>query len=241
MRVINAIFTKQLNDFPRNFSISIMFVLYPGLAWLMTTFMGEGGDAISLGFVMMFVGSVPLISIANTIAEDNEYKSLRFLVMAGVKPVHYLSGLGGFAMAMSVLPILAFALIMELSGQYLLIFLAICLLGCFASVVVGAVAGIFSKNVQQASVYYTILMFVIGFSPFFIQFNPNLAAPMQFLFTTQIFFIVLEMVIGYEAQLFFNQLGITVNTAWSFIIIGANIAVFLILFAIIYKKKGLKG
>jgi len=184
-------------------------------------------------FAMMFVGSTPMITVANAIAEDNEYKSLRFLVMAGVKPPQYILGLGLFTMVMSILPILAFGWMAGLEPNMYLTFIPIALLGCVASLILGGVVGIFSKNVQQCSAIYTPLMLVLNFMPFLAQFTPGMGIYniSQFLFTHQIVLI------------FHGITGSHIDTAMStsFIILAANVLVFLVLFILAYKKKGLKG
>ena len=243
MRSVIAIFNKQLSDLPKNMSVTLMFIMYPILAWILVNFMGDGDPSLMLGIAMMSVGSLPLVAIANTIAEDNEYKSLRFLVMAGVKPSQYLAGLAIFTLALCLLPMIAFGLIGQMAGMDLVVFVALCMLGCVASLILGAVVGLYSKNVQQGSVYYTILMLLVGFVPMIAMFNPDIVGVTYFLFTQQIFFVIFRLLIGYyEADAALYEIfGVEVNYVGSSIVIAANIVVFLILFIILYKKKGLKG
>ena len=235
MRAVSAIFTKQLNDFPKNISVAFLYVMYPILAFVMSFFIPveDGGDGFfTLVFAMMFVGSTPMISVANTIAEDNEYRSLRFLVMAGVRPYQYVIGLGAFSMIMALLPIAAFALIGGFSIDILAIFIPVALLGCVASVVLGGVVGIFSKNVQQCAAIYTPLMLVISFMPFLSQFNEGVSNISQVLFTHQIFLIFADAV-GATPPDYSLQMSMG--------IIAANVLVFGVLFMVAYKKKGLRG
>jgi len=85
MNAVKAIFTKQINDIPKNVTAMSLFLLWPILALIMGNVMGE--IEIQAGmFAAMLIASGPMVTIANNVAEDNEYKSLRFLVMAGVKP-----------------------------------------------------------------------------------------------------------------------------------------------------------
>ena len=240
MRAVSAIFTKQLNDFPKNISVAFLYVMYPALAAVMSFFIpvegdmeGIGGSFFTMTFAMMFVGSTPMITIANTIAEDNEYKSLRFLVMAGVRPHQYLFGLGAFAMIMSLLPLAAFSLIGSFNLEILMVFVAVALLGCFASIILGGVIGIFSKNVQQCAAIYTPLMLVISFMPFLSQFNETIGNISQVLFTHQVFMIFADTVTTLPPEEF--------SLPTSMAIIAANVLVFGVLFAVAYKKRGLKG
>ena len=226
MSAVKAIFNRQLNDFPKNMSVSIMFFLWPIMAFVMNYFMGEYG-AMQVGmFAGFFVGSAPMIAIANTVAEDNEYKSLRFLVMAGVKPVHYLAGLTISVFLMSALTIAAFVLIGDFQGQHLAQFLIASAIGAFASALLGAVFGIFAKNVQQASTIYTPAMMILMFLPMLSMFNETIALIAQFTFSYQVLAVVQDPNVDFTRAL---------------IVMAANIAVLLVLFAVAYKKKGLKG
>jgi len=181
----------------------------------------------------MLVGSTPMISIANTIAEDNEYKSLRFLVMAGVRPHQYMLGLGAFVMIMSLLPLAAFVLIGGYTLNIIVVFIPVALLGCIASSIMGGVIGILSKNVQQSTAIGMPLMMVISFMPFLSQFNESVANISQVLFTHQILLI------------FAHTTGAPMPDSFSIPIamgiIAANVLVFAVLFVVAYRKKGLKG
>ena len=236
MRAVSAIFAKQLNDFPKNISVAFLYIMYPALAAVMSFFIPVeegGGDFFTLVFAMMFVGSTPMITIANTIAEDNEYKSLRFLVMAGVRPHQYVVGLGAFALIMSLFPIVAFALIGGFSIDILAVFIPVALLGCVASLILGGVVGIFSKNVQQCAAIYTPLMLVISFMPFLSQFNESVNNISQIVFTHHVFLIFADA----SGAPLPDGFSLPVSMG----IIAANVLVFTVLFVVAYKKKGLKG
>jgi len=95
------------------------------------------------------------------------------------------------------------------------------------------VVGLFSKNVQQCAAIYTPLMLIIAFVPFLATFNEGISTFAQVIFTYHIFMIFADAM----------QPGLidSFNLAVSLGAIGASIAVFGILFALAYKKKGLKG
>jgi ABC-2 type transport system permease protein len=225
MNTVKAIFTKQLNDFPKNISITLLYFLYPIMAFVMGNLLGDA-DVYAAMFAAMFVGATPMIAICNTVAEDNEYKSLRFLVMAGVRPSQYLLGLAGFVFIMSFVPLAAFALIGGFSGELLVKFIIVSVLGLAASSILGAAIGIFAKNVQQATAIYTPAMLVLAFAPIFAGANETLARIAELLFSYQVLMVVLDPYADLTRAL---------------IVISVNIVVLLTFFIFAYKKKGLRG
>ncbi|MCL2367598.1 MAG: hypothetical protein FWC72_01235 [Oscillospiraceae bacterium] len=227
MSAIKAIFFKQAADFPKNMGVTMMYIIWPVMAFMMAHFMGgEEGMAQVAMFAGMFVGSAPMIAIANTIAEDNEYKGLRFLVMAGVKPWQYLIGLSVFVLIMSALSVAAFVFIGDFAGAQLTRFLIVAALGVLASVVLGGAFGIFARDVQQATTMYTPAMMVLMMLPMLSMFNENIQRVAQFVFSYQVLQAVLNPYVDFSRAI---------------IIIAINIVVLLTFFVVAYKKKGLKG
>ena len=248
MRVVKSIFIKQVDDFLKNPSVTMVFILFPLLAWVLTRFMstGEPGEAFFqiVGIAMMSVASMPISAITIYIAEDVETHSLRFLVMAGVKPIHYLTGLALFSLLLSGVVMVAFAFIGQLESFDIPMFLGITMIGCVASLILGAILGLLSKNVQQASVYTTVFGMGLGFIPFISVFNPGLVSYTFFLYTQQIFIVLMYMALGRgpeAAANIYEMTGLNFSVTGSIIITAANIVVLLILFAIMYKRKGLRG
>ena len=100
MRITKAIFTKQAKDLLKNPMVLVMFIIFPAVAFIMTMLIDMEGFLNNNLFVTMmaaiFAGMGLITASAEAIAEDTERKSLRFLVLAGVKPHQYLLGVGGF-------------------------------------------------------------------------------------------------------------------------------------------------
>ncbi|AMP19784.1 hypothetical protein AZF37_00095 [endosymbiont 'TC1' of Trimyema compressum] len=101
MKSIKSIFIKQAKDTLKMPMVLIQFIIYPVVAFIMTELIAKSNEAISNNLfvtmmVAIFAGMALITSTAGVIAEDIEKKSLRFLVMAGVKPREYLIGTGGF-------------------------------------------------------------------------------------------------------------------------------------------------
>ena len=225
MAAIKAIFFKQLDDFPKNISVSLLYFMYPVMAFIMGIVIGSS-EVYAGMFGAMFIGVIPMVAISMTVSEDKEYKSLRFLVIAGVKPFQYLFGLTSFVFIASLLPILFFVLLGGFSGIHLAYFLIASFFSLIASCALGATIGIFAKNVQQATAIYTPLMLALMLIPMLASFSEMIARVAEFLFVFQILLVALNP---------------EHNMARAFIIIAINMFVLIGLFAVIYKKKGLRG
>ena len=246
MRNIKAIFKKQLKGTIKSPEILIQFIIFPLIAFLMsiivvTDFEGVPEDiaaAITANMPNMvtmqatiFAGMGLITVIAGIVAEDIEKKSLRFLMMAGVKPGSYLLGVSGVIFFASFFTSVAFSFIGEFRGVDFWIFTGAMMSGVTGSIVLGATIGILTKNQQSASGLALPIAIVLGFGPMMAQFNETLARYLHIFYTQQ-----LNVVANYLST------GGGETALWqSFAIMWANVAVLGLLFAIAYAKRGLKN
>jgi len=231
MRSIKAIFIKQLRDILKNRMVLIQFIVFPLVAFIFTEMVSKPNpDIPDSMFVTMFAGIYAGMSVlsttANFIAEDRERKSLRFLVMAGVKPYQYLLGIGGVMMAASLLVSVVFGLMGGFGGMDFVRFVAVVLLGSAASALLGATVGVISKNQQSAAAMAMPLGMILGFTPMLGLFSDTVQKVFGVTYTMQVNTLVNDFSAGFTRP---------------FLIILANIAVFAALFVLAYKKKGLRG
>jgi len=231
MRSIKAIFIKQTKDMLKNFSVLIMFILFPLVAFAMTKLVAEGIDDLpkTIFTTMMasiFIGMSLIMSSAGVIAEDRENKSLRFLVIAGVKPHSYLLGIGGVIFIASFFTSVAFGFIGQFNRNDFFSFLAIMMSGSIASILLGATVGIFSKNQQAATGLSMPLAMILGFGPMVAQFNSQAEKIFRIFYTQQINVVVNDFSAGIAKPL---------------VVIWINIAVLAVLFSLAYGKKGLRN
>lgn len=237
MRSVKSIFMKQLRDTFKNRAVLIQFLVFPIMAFVMTEMVAKSSDEIPnhvfvTMFAAMFAGMTPLTMISIAIAEDRERKSLRLLVMAGVRPYEYLLGAGGFVLAACALFSLVFSLIGGFQGAQLGIFLAALILGSATSALLGATIGIFSKNQQAATSLSMPVAMVFAFLPLLSQFDEGVRAVARVTYTQQMNELVNGFVESAEAS--------TASPLTPFLIILANMAVLLTLFVVAYNKKGLR-
>ena len=231
MRSIKAIFIKQAKDMIKNPSVLVMFIVFPAVALIMTELIAKSNQDIPNNmFVTMmaaiFAGMGLVTSSCAVIAEDIERKSLRFLIIAGVKPHQYLIGTGGFFLIAGAITSVVFALIGDFTIIETIKFLSVMMAGSATSIVLGALIGMLSKNQQAATALSMPIAVIIGFTPMVASFSETVEKYASILYTQQINVIVNDF---------------SANFAQALMVIGINIVVLLMLFIITYRKKGLKG
>jgi len=243
MNVVKALFMKQAVDLPKNFTVLSLFIMWPVMGLLFGQFMPEPIGIQMANFAGILIGSGPMVAIANNVAEDVEYKGLRFLVMAGVKPWQYILGMTLFFAIITAVTLAIMAVMGGFTGQLLLWLCILSILGIISSSLLGGAIGIFSKNVQQASAYYTPAMMLLAFVPMIAMFNETVAQFAQFLFSYQIGAVLFPLVMQAHPELleYAGEMAADPDYMRAIIIMAANALVLLALFIAAYKKKGLRG
>ncbi|MCL1983448.1 MAG: ABC transporter permease [Clostridiales bacterium] len=229
MRSVKAIFSKQLRDMFKNRTVLIQFVVFPLVAFAFTEIVAKPNGSIPDSmFVTMFAsiyaGVTVLTTTAGTIAEDRERKSLRFLIMAGMKPYQYMLGVGGVMIAASLLVAVVFGATGGFHGVNFVRFVVVLVLGSVASSLLGATLGIVSKNQQAAAAMAMPLGMILGFTPLLAMFSQTVKKLFCIFYTMQVDMLV-------------SDFSADFTTPATVIIV--NIAVFAALFAFAYNKKGL--
>jgi ABC-2 type transport system permease protein len=230
MNVIKAIFIKQLKDMSKNPMVLVMFLVFPGVAFLVTIFMPEN-DMMPANMIVnmmaaIFAGMGLITAVSAVISEDIEQRSLRFLIIAGVKPYQYLIGTSGVFLIAGAIVSVVFVLIGSFSGIQIVRFLAVMITGTAASIMLGTVIGMWSKNSQTATSLGMPVAVIVGFAPMLANFNETIERFAGVLYTQQINVVTNDYVAGLAIPM---------------LVIAANIAVFITLFIVAYRIKGLKG
>ncbi len=231
MKSTGAIFIKQAKDIFKNPMVLVQFIVFPAVALVMTNLIAKPNEHISNNmFVTMmaaiFAGMALITTMAGVIAEDKERKSIRFLVMAGVKPHEYLLGTGGFILLAGVLVSVVFGLIGTFTGAELGKFLIIMTFSTAASVLLGASIGMLSKNQQSATAVSMPLAMIFGFVPMLASFSKPIEKAASFLYTQQLNVVVNDF---------------SANFTKAMVVTAVNIGVLMVLFVLAYRKSGLRG
>ena len=229
MNSAGAIFIKQLQDLFKNADVLVQFVIFPGMAFLMTSVVDVSMPGMSESFFItvfagMFVGMTLIGTTATAIAEDREKNALRFLLMAGVKSHEYLMGIGGVFLACALVVCAVFAAMMPgASILAMLIMLASLMLGATASVLIGGTIGIISKNGQAAISLSTAAGMLLGFGPMLANMSGNQTLERIF----KVFYTMHFIHDDVRAADALRSIGV----------ILANVLVFALVFAWVYAKQ----
>jgi len=252
-----AIFKKQTKVFAKSPEVLIQFAIFPFIAFIITILidfeaMTEGMEALEgmsaeladMIWEMMsgtmpnmvtmqavlFAGMALIPTVAGFIAEDIEKKRLHFLMMAGVKPAPYLLGIGLVVAIVAFVSTVAFALIGQFGGADYWVFTGAMMTGVAGSIMLGATIGIFTKNQQSATALAMPAALVVGLLPMIAQFSDGLARWLQPLYTQQLNVVADRL----------NGLPVGMELWQSFAIMWGNVIVLGVLFAVVYRAKGVK-
>ncbi len=234
MKNMKAIFMKQIIDTLKNKTVFIQFLMFPIMAIIME-------KAVRLEdmpehffaklFAVMFIGMAPLTCMSTIISEEKEKNTLRALMMSNVKPWQYLISIGTYIFLMCMVGTAVFAVLGEYDGKEVVIFLLTMISGIILSELIGAVIGVYARN-QMASTSVTMpVMMIFSFVPMLSMFNETIKKYAGIIYSQQIS----DLINGIGS----SEVPFEV-TSENMIVIAANFVIGVILFAVIYKKKGLE-
>lgn len=230
MRNIDAVFLKQLKETFKNKTILIQFLMMPILAVVMenTITLDDMPEHFFVKmFSVMFVGMAPLTCMSAIISEEKEKNTLRSLMMSNVKPFQYLIGIGMYVWLMCMAGAAVFAVCGGYSGMDFCVFMLIMAIGILLSGLTGAVIGVFSKNQMAATSVTVPVMMVFSFLPMLSMFNKDIEKIARITYSQQMSILI-------------NELGMADVKAESIVVIAVNFVIMAVLFAAVFKKKGLE-
>jgi hypothetical protein len=231
MRNTGAVFMNKLAEFKKDKESLIAFALLPALAIFQVMFMGldygiSPNDVIK-PLALVAATSIFIMVLPQVIAEHRENGSLRFLVMAGIKPISYLLGVGGAFVAMGALAMTIFIWLGEFSAQALPRFISITLLAMICSMLISAILGILSKNRQKAMGLAIPVSMASMFLPQIAQTVEPLNRIFDYTFIGRGAYMMSDLYYNFSMM--------------SILILLANIVLLSITFVVIYHKKGMKN
>ena len=230
MRNIAAVFSKQLKETLKNKSILIQFLMFPVMVLIMENAIvleGMPEHFFVKLFAVMFVGMAPLTCISSIISEEKEKDTLRALMMSNVHPFEYLIGIGLYVWIMCMVGAAVFAVTGGYESKDFLMFMVIMAAGILLSELTGAVIGVFSKDQMAATSVTVPVMMVFSFLPMLSMFNESIEKIARVTYSQQLSILI-------------NGLGTAEVKPESILVIAANFIISAVLFALVFKKKGLE-
>ena len=230
MRNIAAVFSKQLKETLKNKSILIQFLMFPVMVLIMENAIvleGMPEHFFVKLFAVMFVGMAPLTCISSIISEEKEKDTLRALMMSNVHPFEYLIGIGLYVWLMCMVGAAVFAVTGGYESKDFLMFMVIMAAGILLSELTGAVIGVFSKDQMAATSVTVPVMMVFSFLPMLSMFNESIEKIAKVTYSQQLSILI-------------NGLGTAEVKPESILVIAANFIISALLFALVFKKKGLE-
>lgn len=230
MRNIAAVFSKQLKETLKNKSILIQFLMFPVMVLIMENAIvleGMPEHFFVKLFAVMFVGMAPLTCMSSILSEEKEKNTLRALMMSNVHPFEYLIGIGLYVWIMCMVGAAVFAVTGGYESKDFLMFMVIMAAGILLSELTGAVIGVFSKDQMAATSVTVPVMMVFSFLPMLSMFNESIEKIARVTYSQQLSILI-------------NGLGTAEVKPESILVIAANFIISAVLFAIVFKKKGLE-
>ena len=222
------IIKKQLKDTLKNKTILIQFILFPMMTLIMENAIHMEGmpeHFFTKLFSIMYIGMAPLTSVASIISEEKEKNTLRVLLMANMKPLQYLMGIGVYVWSICMMGAVVMAT--GLPKQDTLMYLFIMAIGFMISIFVGACIGIFATNQMSATSLVMPVMMVLSFLPMLAMFSEKIEKMARFFFTQQL-------------KLCLNDMSIMGHSNETYIVLLVNVIIALLVFGLAFKKKGLE-
>lgn len=221
-----AIFKKQLKDTLKNKAVLIQFMMFPIMTLIMNNAIQLNDlpeNFFVLLFAAMYIGMAPLVVIAAIIAEEKEQNTLRVLLMSNVRPSAYLVGVGSYVWLLCMLGSVVICFAGSYDPKERIFFLLSMSIGIFASLLLGAAIGTFSKTQMMATSLTVPIMIFFSFLPMLSLFNKTVAKFAKYTYSEQI-------------RLALSEIGDPHLSMERFCILAANMLLFGGLFLAAYKK-----
>lgn len=185
LKRVNALFIKELRDFVRNPNVLIMLVLPLVFAILYGRMMngvlpGEYALGICLLISLSMIGCmVP----AMIIAEEKEKNTLRTLLLSPLSPLEFLTGKALISLFICMATNVIVYFIIPPTGIGVFYYIVIAFLSSVASIFLGAVIGLISKNQMETGIIGFPVYMLMLMTPIFANINSTFKHIADFCYT----------------------------------------------------------
>lgn len=185
---VKAIFNTHKKDTKKNRKSILMFVLMPLITYVMCMVTKDISEELRVTYICMYLTMhctlIPIISTATALAQEKESKTLRSLIMNGVKIEEYLLGIGSFTVLVTML----FSLLFVVIGWDSSLLPRILVSGFICSTIstiLGLAIGILSANVTSATSLSVVIALPITMISFFAKMNESIKPIASIFYSTQ--------------------------------------------------------
>ncbi|WP_410495076.1 ABC transporter permease [Cellulosilyticum sp. ST5] len=224
---VGAIFIKQIKDTLKDTQVLVLYIVYPLLGFIMVTAIapqvGEENFFIKI-FASMHMVFLPIVATASVVAEEKEKSTLKVLMLANVKPITYLIGVGSFIFLGTHLGTLCFAIMGKWSGGSFVSFIMNMMLGSICSMLIGFIVGLVAKNQMGATALTVPLGLVLSLLPMLSSFNTSIEKIAKITYSQQISYLI-------------SKPSLRMYTLEQGAIIGINLLLVFIIFFSVYRKQ----
>jgi len=206
---LQALLIKQIKDTLKNPPVLVFFLVYPIIAFVMSSAMKgqEGAGAFISIFATMHCVFSPAVVASSILSEEKEGNTLRVLIMSNVTLREYFISIGGFVLIATVASGSIFLFITEKDFVGSIIFILSLGLGSFISIILGLCISLYAKNASAANGIAVPCGMIFAFLPMLANFNKSIENVSRFTFGQQVSYLL-----GKGSISIFGIIVISVNT-----------------------------
>ena len=173
-RRVNALVIKEFKDLARNLNVFVMWLM-PIIGAIVLSFIKNLSDStIAYSVINLVILNCCLVSpivMAMIIAEEKEKNTMRTLMLSGITPVEFLLGKAAVTWLIT-LAINAFIYFQfRISFKILVGSVVISMLFALIMIIIGAVIGMYSKNLMSAGTNSMPITMLFVFIPMYSRLN----------------------------------------------------------------------
>lgn len=229
---LKAVLYKQFADMSRNKMLIFMMLMYPILLFLFYILLKNNNnqvlDFIFPTFVTMHIIMSPIICFSSVISEEKEKGTLRLLLLSGVNAIEYFLGVFLCLLFFLLISTVPYYFLLNLEYKAGLQLFLISFIGVSCSSLLGSIIGVVAKSQIVVGTISSSVSMIIGLLPMMSNFSSELKKVSDYLYSQRIY----DFIYSFRV----NTVDITLKDLTIF---GCNFVAFALLFAIVYRKKGL--
>lgn len=226
LRRIKAVLKKQFADKGGLKALMFQLLSYPLIILLFSfSLKAEAKYSIVAAITPLFFGSAPMLTVNNLIREDRTSGALRAMMLASVRPLEYMAAIGCYMLITMGLTSVIIGIISGLTGLKLIYFVAATTTGVLLTVMLACVFSLRKNDGANSVMLINVVSIINGIIPLLDLFYPSVNVVTKFWYTKQVKTVITSLYTDSIDGLLF-----------AFSVIAVNLAVFIAIFVIAYRK-----